>query len=71
MGVFKRPGSRYWQLRFYYNGKIRTKSAGTTNKRNAQKQLDVIHGDIAKGKFKLIIKSENISLYEYSVIFLD
>ena len=66
MGLYKRPGSKNWQMRFYYKGKIRTMSARTTKKKVAEKQLEIIKGEINQGKFKLVTKEEQISFEEYS-----
>jgi len=71
MGVFKRPGSNNWWIRYSYNGKMIAESAKTTSKRIAQKKLDIIKAEIAKGTFQHIKKSEEITLAEYADIFLE
>ena len=71
MGVFKRPGSNNWQIRYSYNGKVYVKSAKTTQKRIAQKQLDIIKAEIARGKHKVVQKQERITLKDYSEQFLE
>jgi hypothetical protein len=60
MGLYKHPGSKNWQMRFYYKCKIRTISARTTKKKVTEKQLEIIKGEINQGKFKLITKQEQI-----------
>jgi site-specific recombinase XerD len=71
MSVFKRPGSDKWQLRFFYDGKIRVVSSKTTKKKLAQKQLEIIKAKIVEGRFKFIDKGKAITLDDYSVQFLD
>lgn len=71
MSVFKRPGSDKWQLRFFYDGKIRVVSSKTSSKRLAQKQLDIIKAEIAQGKFKLLGKTDRFTVAEYSERLLE
>ncbi len=70
MGVFKRPGSKYWQMRFFYNGEIHTKSAKTLNKRVAQKKLENIKAQINEGTYKQVKKDEQILMKDYSKLFI-
>ena len=71
MGLFKRKNSKYWQMCFSYKGKMRTMSARTTKKKVAEKQLEIIKGEINQGKFKLVTKEEIISFKYYSDSFLE
>ena len=71
MGVFKRPGTKYWQMRYYYDGRVVIKSPKTVNKRVAQKKLEIIKAEIHQGKYKLVTKAEQILFEKYAKRFLE
>ena len=66
MGLFKRPGSKKWWMRFYHDGKLIAMSTKTENEKIAKKKFDVIKGEIAKGTYKHIGQNEQITLERYA-----
>lgn len=49
--LYQQSGSSSWYLKFYRNGKVYRQSAGTTNRRKAERLLQRKIGEIAMGNF--------------------
>jgi integrase len=49
--IYQQRGSANWWLQYYRNGKVYRQSAGTTNRRKAERMLQRKIGEIATGNF--------------------
>lgn len=57
-GLYKRAGSKSWQMRFAGpDGRIIRESAGTANKKDAQTRLAIRKSQVAEGKFGIRSKT--------------
>ena len=68
MGLYKR--GKIWWIQLTVNGKHPCESTHTTNKKLAQKILDIRRAEIAEGRFPGILKSHPPTLTEYIAQFL-
>jgi integrase len=70
MGLYYRRDSKYWWMEYTLDGIPRYESSGTTNKRVAQKILNLRLAEIIEGRFRLP-KTNSPRLEQFSEEFLD
>jgi integrase len=70
MGLYRRKRSKYWWMAYTLHGRPRCESSGTTNKRVAQKILNMRLAEIIEGRFRLP-KTNSPRLEQFSEEFLD
>jgi integrase len=70
MGLYRREDSKYWWMEYTLDGMPRYESSGTTNKRVAQKILNLRLAAIIEGRFRLP-KANSPRLAQFSEEFLN
>lgn len=69
MGLYLR--NRTWWMSYTVSGKQKLESTGTTNRRLAQKILDIRRAEIAEGRFSSLLKSHPPTLKDYITRYLE
>jgi len=70
MGLFKRKGSKCWQMCFFLEGRKVRKSTKTTNKKIAQKIYDRTRWQIAEGAYDRQLKAD-MPFFQLEAEFLE
>jgi len=80
MGLYRRSWKREdgtsvitktWWMSYIVNGRQRCESTHTTNKREAQKRLDIRRAEIAEGRFSNLVKSHSPRFKAYISAYLS